>query len=452
MTAVRRGRRRFAPFSGIRGRVVLAVVVVSAALYSLLGSVGFLYIADSGRDAIRERIGEVLDQLEAGLRSGTATVSIVTPDGVNAFVADARSAPAVPAGDVESSRDLTIGANHYHLVGVASQAPLTDSLRSLYRGLWIGVPLGVILTAIIAGVATSRALRPVSVITELAATVDARDVSSRVPVPDTDDEIEHLARTFNEMLDRIAAGRTVQRRFTSDAAHELRTPLMALQGEVELALADVGQLDEALLRRVEALGRRLARRVDDLVLLSTLDEQPPLDRRETDLLEVVRNEAAAMPAGADTPVIEVVGAETVVTADARLVARAVRNLLANACRHAANEVRVEVAARDGRAWIRVDDDGPGIAPADREVALRRFGRLDEARHADAGGAGLGLAIVASVAHAHGGDVVVGDADLGGARFSLWLPAELSGEPVSRSRRSPPARPSPATSRRGRAAH
>jgi two-component system OmpR family sensor kinase len=427
MTTAGPRRRRVAPFSGVRGHVVLAVVVVSAALYSLLGSIGFLYIAHSGRDAIRERIGEVLDQLEAGLRSGTASVSIVTPDGVDAFIADARAAGPVPAGEIESSRDVTIGSTRYHLVGIASQDPLTESLRSLYRGLWIGVPLAVILTAVIAGFATSRALRPVSVITALAATVDARDVSKRVPVPDTDDEIAHLARTVNDMLDRIAAGRMAQRRFTSDAAHELRTPLMALQGEIELALGNVTQLDDGLLLRIDALGRRLARRVDDLVLLSTLDEQPPLDRRATSMLEIVRSEAVAMPAGEGTPSIEVVGEETVASVDERLVARAVRNLLANACRHAAAAVRVEVGAADGRAWIRVDDDGPGIAAEDRDVVLRRFGRLDEARHADAGGAGLGLAIVASVAHAHGGDVVIGDADLGGARFTLWLPNGAAGD-------------------------
>ena len=136
------------------------------------------------------------------------------------------------------------------------------------------MPLGVLVTAVIAGLATRRALRPVSVITDLAATIEARDTTMRVPVPDTDDEIEHLARTVNEMLDRIAAGRAAQRQFTSDAAHELRTPLMALKGEIELAIRAPDDVDVTFLPRLEALGDRLARRVDDLVLLSTLDEEP----------------------------------------------------------------------------------------------------------------------------------------------------------------------------------
>ncbi|MCU1501980.1 MAG: putative two-component sensor kinase [Ilumatobacteraceae bacterium] len=424
-TVERSGRRRHArpkPLSGVRGRVVLTVLVVTACLYSLLGSIGFLYIANSGRDAIRERVHQVLDQLEVRLRGGSPTVSIVTPDGVEAIATGPTTPVFVPSDDIRSTRTITIGSQSYRLVGHASQAPLSDSLHSLYRGLWIGVPLGVVLTAAIAGLATRRALRPVSEITELAATIDARDVSTRVPVPHTDDEIEHLARTVNEMLDRIAVGRRAQRQFTSDAAHELRTPLMALQGELELANGDPSQPDAGLLRRLGELGNRLALRVDDLVLLSTLDEQPPLDRRATDLLAIVQTESATMPSGDNAPTITIDGNVTVAVVDERLVARAVRNLLANACRHATTAVHVAVGAVDGLARITVDDDGPGVDAADREVVLRRFGRLDEARHTDSGGAGLGLAIVASVAHAHGGDVAVTDGPAGGARFVLSLPS------------------------------
>ncbi len=298
---------------------------------------------------------------------------------------------------------------------------MTDSLHSLYRGLWFGVPLGVILTAFIAGLATRRALRPVSVITDLAASIDAGDSAMRVPVPETDDEIQHLARTVNEMLDRIAAGRAAQRQFTSDAAHELRTPLMALQGEIELAIRSPQSADEPFLHRLAALGDRLAQRVDDLVLLSTLDEQPPLDLQAIDVIDIVRAEAATMAGGDAGPTIEIVGDATPAIVDERLMARAVRNLMANACRHANHLVRASIATSDGNIWIHVDDDGPGIAAEDREVIVRRFGRLDQARNADIGGAGLGLAIVASVARAHHGDVVVADSPLGGARISLRLP-------------------------------
>jgi signal transduction histidine kinase len=416
-------RRRARVLSGVRGRVVLTVLVVTACLYSMLGSIGFVYIAHSGRNSIRERVASVLDQLEVSLRSGSGTVSITTPDGVEAVAVQPGGSPFAASDDVTVRRTVKIGTNSLDLVGHASQARLTDSLHSLYRGLWFGVPLGVLVTAIVAGLATRRALRPVSVITDLAATIEAGDMTMRVPVPDTDDEIEHLARTVNDMLDRIAAGRTAQRQFTSDAAHELRTPLMALQGEIELAIGTPGGVDLPFLHRIEALGDRLARRVDDLVLLSTLDEEPPLDRRTIDVLDVVRLEASTMPAGGDAPTVEVVGAATPAAVDERLISRAVRNLMANACRHADHAVRVDVAGSDEGTWIHVHDDGHGVAAEDRDLILSRFGRLDKARNSDSGGAGLGLAIVSSVARAHGGNVVVGDSPLGGAQISLFLPKQ-----------------------------
>src|SRR4029079_7820488 len=188
------------------------------------------------------------------------------------------------------------------------------------------------------------ALRPVADITQLAGTIGATADGARVPVPDTGDEVEQLAVTVNEMLDRIDHGRAVQRQFTSDAAHELRTPLMALLGEIELARRSSAPPDPQLLARLDDLAQRLARRVHDLVLLSTLDERPPLDRRPTDLLKVVRAEAAALAVGDPAPAIAGVGRETTAVVDERLVSRAVRNLLSNACRHAAGTVRAEVDA------------------------------------------------------------------------------------------------------------
>jgi signal transduction histidine kinase len=142
------------------------------------------------------------------------------------------------------------------------------------------------------------------------------------------------------------------------------------------------------------------------------------------VLEIVRAEAATMPAGGDAPIVEVVGDATMAAVDQRLISRAVRNLMANGCRHVEHAVRVEIVNTDGDTWIHVDDDGHGVAAEDRDLILRRFGRLDKARNSDSGGAGLGLAIVSSVARAHGGNVVVGDSLLGGARISIFLPNRM----------------------------
>lgn len=405
------------PFAGVRGRVTFSVLAVASCLYSLLGAVGFLQIANSGRNAIRERVTEVVDQLEASLEAGGPTVSINTPDGVTAFAVAAGSAlPRAFSGEIRVERDITVGGTPLHLVGHASQAPLTESLHSLFRGLWIAIPAAAVITALLAGLATRRALRPVGNITRLAETIGGNDTDARVPVPDTGDEIARLARTVNEMLDRIAAGRLAQRRFSSDAAHELRTPLMALQAEIELAQSHPDLIDAGFLGRLNGLAGRLNQRVDDLLLLSILDEGTPLDLRPTSLLDLVRTEAADL-----SPSIEVTGSPAIGSLDPVLVGRAVRNLLANARRHARSRIEASVAVEGHRIWLHVDDDGPGVAPPDRDFVFRRFARLDEARSADAGGAGLGLSIVASVAAAHHGGVDVTDSPLGGSRFSLWVP-------------------------------
>lgn len=404
------------PLVGVRGRVTFTVLAVTAALYSLLGTVGFVAIADSGRNAIRERIGEVIDQLEASVRSGNGAVTLSTADGVDAVLVSPDGVPPVPPGSLQVTRDIEVDGTAAVLVGTSSQARLTDSLRSLYRGLWIAIPLASIVSALMAGMATRRALRPVGAITDLAGTIGATMDGARVPVPDTGDEIERLANTVNQMLDRIEAGRAAQRRFTSDAAHELRTPLMALQGEVELAQSGSQPKDTEWISRLQALCTRLGTRIDDLVLLSTLDEQRPLHLAPVDLIALARDEASAI-----APDATVRGAAPDVLADGALIARAVANLLANARRHAHQQVEVVVTASADRVWLHVDDDGPGIR-GDANDVFGRFTRLDEARTADHGGAGLGLAIVASVAAAHGGGVAATVSPLGGARLSLWLPA------------------------------
>jgi signal transduction histidine kinase len=405
--------------SGIRGRVTFAVLAVTAVVYSLLGAIGFVQIASSGRDSIEQRIEEVLDELEMGLSTGLGAVEISTADGVTArAVSPSPGPPAAIEGEIQVERLVEISGTEVLLVGRSSQARLTDSLRSLYRALWIAIPIASVVSAALAGLATRRALRPVGAITEQAERIGASADGDRVAVPDTGDEIENLARTVNEMLDRIEHGRIAQRQFTSDAAHELRTPLMALQGELELVDGRPDRVDGALLDRLTALSVRLGDRIDDLVLLSTLDEGRPLSLAPESLLAIVRDEGAVL-----VPDASIVGDDVTLLLDRDLVGRALRNLLANARRHSTSIVEVAVERLDDRVVIHVDDDGPGVPAEQRAVMFLRFTRLDESRSDDRGGSGLGLAIVATVADAHGGGVEATDGPLGGTRVSLWFPTE-----------------------------
>jgi two-component system OmpR family sensor kinase len=211
-----------------------------------------------------------------------------------------------------------------------------------------------------------------------------------------------------------------QRRFVSDASHELRTPLTAIRGQLEL-LAGQENPGAAEVRRVETvvgaeLGR-IERLVADLLALARLDEGAPLRRVSLDLAPFLAGLAEAEPGVA----LGAVPAGTL-EADPDRLTQVLRNLLANARRHAGAGGRVELSAtaRGGRLTIRVDDDGPGIPPAERARVFDRFHRSETARDRDSGGSGLGLSIARSIVERHGGRIRAGDSPLGGARLSVEL--------------------------------
>ncbi len=275
------------------------------------------------------------------------------------------------------------------------------------------------LVAAVTWLVTRRALRPVEAIrAELAEIVDG-DLSRRVPEPAARDEIARLAATTNVTLSALESAAHRQRRFIADAAHELRSPIASLRTQLEVAqahpeLLDIdGILDDTI---------RLEHLAADLLLLARLDsgEQPRRDAVE--LAQLVRDEFARRTGDRHPTTFELPDIAITVPGSRIQLGRVLNNLLDNAQRHAAGQVRVRVARRDGDAVLEVCDDGGGVAPADRDRIFRRFVRLDDARSRDDGGAGLGLAIVADVVAGHGGRIEVGDADDGGARFTVTLPA------------------------------
>lgn len=297
-------------------------------------------------------------------------------------------------------------------------------VASLDPFLWGSVALAVALIAATAAAATRRALRPVEQMRVVADGIAGAPDGTRLTEPDSPDELRALATTLNAMLTRIDDATVRQKRFIADAAHELRSPIASLHAQLEILGRRADRAGDA--RGAEwAAGmiadtRRLTRLVNDLLALARLDANPKIHRQTIDLDDLVLDEVrraqgrgVAIDAGA-------VSAGRVLGDPAGL-ARVVRNLLDNAVRHAAGRVVVGLRG-DGRSvTLTVSDDGPGIAPADRERIFERFTRLDDARSRDAGGAGLGLAIVRDVVRGHGGSVRVGD-NKPGARFTVTLPA------------------------------
>jgi signal transduction histidine kinase len=283
-------------------------------------------------------------------------------------------------------------------------------------GLWLAVPLLTALVAAIAWLLTSRALRPVAAITDRAATISGGSLDARVPVPASGDEISTLAVTVNEMLDRLEQDDRARRRFISDASHELRSPVAVMRNDAEVALEHPETTDVRQLASVVAdESSRLSTIIDDLLALARSDEgvAPPTD--EVDLDDIVLTEAArTRRVRVDTGNVSagrIRGRQDELT-------RMVGHLLDNAARHATSIVMVSLRTSPRVVELTVDDDGPGIDAADRDRIFERFSRLDDARTRDEGGAGLGLAVVRSTAERSGGTVTVGQAPIGGARFTV----------------------------------
>ncbi|XXT23912.1 ATP-binding protein [Sorangium sp. So ce429] len=304
-----------------------------------------------------------------------------------------------------------------------AMSPLDDVLRStrtLTRVLAVGIPALVILLTAAAWVLIGRTLRPVRAMTLRAAGIADATTGERLAVPPTFDEVAELGRTLNGMLDRLADGARRQREFVSDASHELRSPIAAVRASLEVALAHPDRADASAVQRgVLAEILRLEALVADLLALAGLDEQraPPHD--EIDLDDVVLEEAARARA---VPVDTRAVSAAKVRGDRRGLEHLVRNLLDNAARYAASRVIVTTEIDDREVVLRVDDDGPGIPEQDRARVFERFTRVASSRSRDAGGAGLGLALVQRITDQHGGAVRAGRSPQGGARLEVRLPA------------------------------
>jgi signal transduction histidine kinase len=316
---------------------------------------------------------------------------------------------AVPAGPPSDPQTVLVARS------------MSDVLRGvglLRTTLLVALPLVVVVLSLVAWRVIGAALAPVESLRRGAEDITGTGRAARLPVPDGRDEIHRLAATLNDMLDRLEAGRARQREFVGDAAHELRSPLANMRTQLEVALR-LG--DSALWPKVAedllADTARLGRLVDDLLLLARSDESPRLDRMEPVELGALLREAAAR-----YPTVRLEPADcplwTIGEPDA--LRRVVSNVLDNAVRHASSAVVLVAGSDGGDHVVTVTDDGPGIPAVDRGRVFERFTRLDDARGRDAGGAGLGLAIVRELVRRHGGSVFLGDAHPG-LRVRIRLP-------------------------------
>jgi len=274
-----------------------------------------------------------------------------------------------------------------------------------------------------------RVLQPIDRITAVARDIQATDLSRRIDLGGPPDELKDLADTFDAMLSRIDEAFRQQQVFIQEASHELRNPLAVIRTNLDVTLADPNAgVDE--LRRTGEVVARTAERMSTLVddLLAYARQGSPTRQFASVDVAVVVTEAAdefLVPAESRGLELEWIAPDDLwVVGDRVALRQAVTNLLGNAVRLAPEGSRVRVAGgrADDWVWVAVEDQGPGVPEAERDLVFQRFWRGDKRRSREAGRSGLGLTIVRQIAEGHRGQVRLTPNESGGSTFTIWLPA------------------------------
>jgi signal transduction histidine kinase len=441
--------------STLRWRVTAAA---TAAIVVVLVAVGWGLVLNHRRELtgnLDERMAEIADIVIADIQAGAAAdleqvgddwvVQVVGTDGHVLAASPAidglapvgpdvdgqtiRGIDPLPGGDDDPMRllsrsiDTPEGAAVIHVA--APSDDIADSVATLQRSLLVAVPLAAATLALLTWFLVGRTLRPVERIRAEVAEIGGTDLDRRVPVPAADDEISRLATTMNEMLARVERAQARQRRFVADASHELRSPLTRMRTELEVDLEHPATADPVATQRSvleEVVG--LQHLVEDLLLLARHDAVTvvDVDREVVDLGDVAARAASRSRHRDGVAVAIEADAPATTPGDAGQLERAVANLLDNAIRHATSVVRVAVHRNGDTVSVVVEDDGAGIPAADRERIFERFARVDAARSAHDGGAGLGLSIARDIVDRHGGTLAVDPDYDRGARFVITMPS------------------------------
>jgi two-component system OmpR family sensor kinase len=329
-----------------------------------------------------------------------------------------------------------------------AMTPITNVLHDELLLTTVGGIVMLLLALVIGVLLTGRTLRPMRRLTATAEQLAAGDLSARSRLSPSSDEVGQLASSFDHMADRIQEAFAAQqdseaqvRRFIDDASHELRTPVTALKGYIDVLRRGAGREPAALDAALEAMSNESERMrvlVLDLLTLARLDARRQSHPEDFDLngaVDSLLNEG--VPGMPETVQRNYGVSPLLVHADRGAVSTIVRNLLVNACKYAHGAAQRWTTAVEGQwARLEVHDDGPGIPASDLIHVFERFYRGEKTRAREEGGSGLGLSIVQALARAQGGDVGIQSAEGAGTTVTLWLP--LAAVP-------PPPPPSPPTS-------
>ena len=380
-----------------------------------------------------------LDQLAPAIAMTGAEVRLVDPSGKLVWsLADSQMGPGMArmhremtaAGPLLPQKQvpLTLRGREIGELLIAQPkgtVPLVDQgfRRSVNWLLALGALMGGTIGVGAGVIVARRTVRPIIELTSVARDLQAGDRTRRAEVPG-DDEISQLARAFNDLVDSVAREDAVRRAFAADVAHELRTPLAVLRSQVEAIQDGVVEPSPAVFNSLHAETLRLGRLTADLETMTSADSvEFDLHRETVDLADIVERAASGLGHRFEEQRLNLVlrTEPTAVSGDEVRLQQVVTNLLTNAVKFVPSGGSVTVSTRHADGWVElgVDDDGPGIAVADLPHVFERFYRGHEVR---TGGSGIGLAVVAALVHAHGGDVSADNCSEGGASFLVRLPA------------------------------
>jgi heavy metal sensor kinase len=310
-----------------------------------------------------------------------------------------------------------------------SLKPIDEAFENLRLFLLAGGPLIAAMAAVGGWFLARRSLQPVAHITQAAQQISAQGLAQRIPVRGVDDELDELARTFNEMLERLQRSFEQARTFSFDAAHELRTPLTIMRGETEVALlrnSSAADLRRVLLSNLEEINRITAI-VNDLLTVAAGEAGTLEIRRESvRLSELAGNLVDTVQVLAEDKFVRL---EASIQPDVRTHGDSLRlsqlllNLLDNAIKHSSpgQTVRMSLEKNGGGPVLKVEDSGSGIAEQDLPHIFDRFFRTDRSRSRQVPGSGLGLSICKWIVDAHGGSIHVASRLGAGSVFTVQLP-------------------------------
>jgi heavy metal sensor kinase len=330
-----------------------------------------------------------------------------------------------------SNSVLTPAASQAFLLQVGvSLVPMDAALKRFFILLVMSVPAGLIVTFVIGRWLAGVALRPLMRLADVARSIDIADLRPRLPIRGARDELDVVATAFNDTLGRLQQAVGEMRQFSTALAHELRTPLAALRGDVEMAMQQAGGTEEASRHCASQLEEidKLKRLIEQVLTLARAEAgEIRLAPQSIDLGELARALVDQLEPVAQAKGVglrsEPVGARVVVDADPNWLERLVLNLVDNAIKFtpAGGDITVSVLREEGSARLAVQDTGIGISPELMPRIFERFFRVDPARSPGVEGVGLGLSLVKWIVDRHHGRIEV-DSDPGkGSTFTVFLP-------------------------------